>query len=87
MKAKNDRAGYVPDRIQIAAVFTLKKPVADTENAELDSLAEDFAKDGLVVDEILASKGSKRAEFLVSWTLPDSFKGFTIVNLEARGRK
>jgi hypothetical protein len=76
----------IPPRIQIAAVIMLQKPDKgwkSGDNPEIDSLAEDFAADDLNVDDILVKKGSRKVEFLVSWSLPSSFNGFKIVNLEA----
>jgi len=87
MKAK------IPSRIQIAATILIDDPaecgVAPQANKDnvINSLSDDFARDGLNVDDILTKPGSGKVEFLVSWTLPMSFKGFKIVNLEAmKGR-
>lgn len=82
MKAK------IPSRIQIAATRTLNMvPSSKDDSVEIDSLSEDFVKDGLTVDDVLIKKGSRKVEFLVSWDLPFSFDGFKIVNLEAMKRE
>lgn len=80
---------YPQPRIQIAATRTLNMvPSSKDDSVEIDSLSEDFARDGLIVDDVLIKKGSRKVEFLVSWDLPFSFDGFKIVNLEAmRGSK
>ena len=69
-------------RIQVAATRTLSMEPARMD-IEIDTLSEDFAGDGLTVDDVLVKKGSRKVEFLVSWDLPSSFNGFKIVNLEA----
>ena len=82
------KKSYPQPRIQIAATRTLSMvPSLLDDSVEIDSLSDDFARDGLNVDDVLQKPGSRKVEFLVSWTLPMSFKGFKIVNLEAmKGR-
>ena len=77
------KKSYPQPRIQIAATRTLSMVPSKDDSVEIDSLSDDFVKDGLTVDDVLIKKGSRKVEFLVSWDLPFSFDGFKIVNLEA----